>query len=153
MNRLWISVVLSAVISLILALLALFGALAQLLQLSASTSNFLPLGILGNFSTLLYLTSTSVLSAWVSHLILKNIVDNSQPLSLNTIKSYIFMAKDAGLLSESQVKILTECSQYKSNYGILGSGDNEEGCEQQLRDEFQCELELLLNELHRYVYI
>jgi hypothetical protein len=81
----------------------------------------------------------SLLSAWLTSLVISKFVEQSCPLQIEKIEIYFQFAKDIGLLVE--------------NKDVQRAIKEKEEKLQHVQDEFQCELELLLNELHRLVFV
>jgi hypothetical protein len=94
-----------------------------------------------------YLIVISAISTWLANIMFEKFVRCSRPLTLETINSFIAMAKEAGLLSEDMASSLMRMPSEK--WSLKGSSNlNVNSEEVQIRAEMQCEIELLLSELH-----
>lgn len=131
MNKVWLSLSLVTFTSTLLTLGAFFIFVGQIFNLNPGPS-YLPLENV-NIRIVFYLLGLSLFVAWGTNLLLKKFIDSNRPCSLEYIEYYIQLAKDVGLLVRNV---------------DLNDEDKEESL-QQAQDELQCELELLLNELHR----
>ncbi|KAF4523056.1 hypothetical protein B566_EDAN013043 [Ephemera danica] len=103
-------------------------------------------------SLVAYLLTVSAITAWLLNILLEEFVKFSNPLPLPTIKYYIIRARQIGLLTdEIATTFLREPREEQSfgTYANFDTGSDNESHEQQMRAEMQCEVELLLNELHR----